>query len=611
MIKGIFIIPALLSATPVLAEIKIIRSEADLPTKRYAYPEMPSGSFLGDRFGEEVMPIIRHDAESLLANSKIEDPSIAAQLFTGLAAIAILEKRSKDARAFIRDARAAAPKPQTKSIGYFLRDAAAIIDSDGCEAAAKIVRDTLKGTDAALVRDDVLQGYGVVQSVSPGYHAASLAIGFDAEAKAQNSLDLLGALAIARVRMEAIYYPKCRSEVTLAIREWLDDPRNRSTDIWRDRAVPPAALADAHPVTVAIWEAGFDATAFAGQLAFDPAEPLDGRDNDGNGIVDDAFGPTFDPYLRPTARTNQPMTNALAKRLPLQLALMKGELDLGYGDDTPEARLFAQRSREATPAEQIEDALTYQEVRGLSHATWVSSIIADNAPFVRLYNLQAVPFGDDPEPVPLDEASMARWEAVLLAAVSRAREAGVRIVNMSWGSNADEVAQKLRARGLETDPEKARTRAAAIQRRVVALLEKVFRASPDMLFIASAGNSNQSDHILAAAPSDMREPNLLIVGATGISGKPTTFTTFGNNVRLYALGEGNAIRGLGGMRMRASGTSFAAPETVRAAANMLAANPKLTTTQLINGLVSTATKSTQGLLLIHPHNAFLWARDQQ
>ena len=51
---------------------------------------------------------------------------------------------------------------------------------------------------------------------------------------------------------------------------------------------------------------------FPGQLAHDPAEPFDGRDNDRNGVVDDIFGPTYDPYLRPTARVNEPVSAALA-----------------------------------------------------------------------------------------------------------------------------------------------------------------------------------------------------------------------------------------------------------------------------------------------------------
>ena len=82
----------------------------------------------------------------------------------------------------------------------------------------------------------------------------------------------------------------------------------------------------------------------------DPAEPLDGKDNDGNGVVDDSFGPTFDYHLRPTSAELPPPSAFLAARLGLQMAIEKGQLDLNYGDDTADARFFAQRAREASAA---------------------------------------------------------------------------------------------------------------------------------------------------------------------------------------------------------------------------------------------------------------------
>lgn len=586
------------------AQPKVIRSDADLPTERYPYDALPSATYLDDAFRDTIIPRARRDAERVLAESRIEDPAIATRLRVNLAAIALMDGRRADARRLIREARAVAPKPQTQAIGWFLQDA---VSSGDCTAAARTVKETLAAADPMVVRDDVVAYNGLLQAVSPGYHAASLAIGQDGEAAAQKSLSMSAALTIARIRMEATLLPRCREALSAPIRAWLDDARTKPADIWPARAVPPAATAGAKPVTVAVWEAGYDVSIFPGQLAHDPAEPFDGRDNDRNGVVDDIFGPTYDPYLRPTARVNEPVSAALAPRLALQLTLMKGERDLGFGDDTPEARLFAQRSREATPAEQVEDALTYVEVFGLNHGTWVASLIADGAPFVRLYDFQLAPFGDDPQPIALDEEGLARWEAAMPAATTRLRGAGVRVVNMSWKSDAVEIAEKLLARGLETDTAKARARGQAMHRRVAALLQRTIRACPDILFIAGAGNSDQSDEILAAVPQSLKEPNLLVVGATGITGKPTSFTTFGRNVRLYALGEGNRVRGIGGMRMRASGTSFASPETARVAAQMLAVAPRLTPAQLIEGLTTTATREGE-LAVIHPANAVAWAQ---
>ena len=64
-------------------------------------------------------------------------------------------------------------------------------------------------------------------------------------------------------------------------------------------------------------------------------EPLDGQDNDGNGVVDDWNGPTYAVDLRPTQALMQTSTRFLQSRLATQMAYDKGEiLDLRFGFDT-------------------------------------------------------------------------------------------------------------------------------------------------------------------------------------------------------------------------------------------------------------------------------------
>jgi hypothetical protein len=70
-------------------------------------------------------------------------------------------------------------------------------------------------------------------------------------------------------------------------------------DIWPARQPAEVTFATAQPVAAAVWDSGYDATLFLGQLTRDSAEPLDGRDNDGNGVADDWNGPTYDIDLRP------------------------------------------------------------------------------------------------------------------------------------------------------------------------------------------------------------------------------------------------------------------------------------------------------------------------
>lgn len=92
---------------------------------------------------------------------------------------------------------------------------------------------------------------------------------------------------LVRYRAAATLIPQCRSRFTAAIRDWAVDARNSPQDIWVARQPDPKALSHTTPVVVAVWDGGYDPALFPGQLATDQSEPLDGRDNDGNGVVDD------------------------------------------------------------------------------------------------------------------------------------------------------------------------------------------------------------------------------------------------------------------------------------------------------------------------------------
>ena len=70
-------------------------------------------------------------------------------------------------------------------------------------------------------------------------------------------------------------------------------------------------------------------------------------------------------------------------------------------------------------------------------------------------------------------------------------------------------------------------------------------------------------------------------GAVDASGKPTTFTTTGKNVDLYA--DGYQIDSLvpGGQHMKFSGTSMASPQVANLAAKLIVLDPGLNVAQTI------------------------------
>ena len=74
------------------------------------------------------------------------------------------------------------------------------------------------------------------------------------------------------------------------LREYIAANNVVTPDICAARDVVLTAADELTPVVVGIWDTGVDASVFPGQLWRNPAEVLDGRDNDGNGFVDDLHG---------------------------------------------------------------------------------------------------------------------------------------------------------------------------------------------------------------------------------------------------------------------------------------------------------------------------------
>ena len=582
-----------------------VRSEADLPTVRFATAELPSQSYMSEAFLRDVLRPAAAEAQRILATRAVEDPVILNLLRTGLANIALIEGRGTEALEWVRAQRAEETKPQLRQAGGLVREAVAAGLSapaqERCEAAARQMSTTLAAADPKAVRDEVVLRWGQVQTASPAYHAGTAALMFDDTAREQGSLGLLEAMRVANLRYEATFIPPCRAELSAALRGLIDDPESLGDDIWAEREIAPeTAIGD--PVVVTVWEAGFDTTLFGGRMAADPAEPLDGLDNDANGIVDDIWGPTFDSELEPTNAPLPELSATLASRLALQTALEKGQLDLRFGLDTPEARLVAARSQQASEQEQTLDVVVSGEWFAWAHGTWVAGLIADGAPWTRLSLLNLYPFP------PFQEADADRFAGRLQDAAPRLRGANVRIVNISWGLNADSVVQQLLVSGAETDPERARERGPAIAATMRDAFDGLMADCPDILFVAAAGNTDQATDIAGSIPQTLDRPNLLVVGAAGRSGQPTAFTSYGGGVRLYALGEAVLARAPGGQTMTASGTSFASPLTARAAAAMLSANPALTPAQVIEGLIATA-RPAEGadLPLLDSRAALRWA----
>ena len=97
----------------------------------------------------------------------------------------------------------------------------------------------------------------------------------------------------------------------------------------------------------------------------------------------------------------------------------------------------------------------------------------------------------------------------------------------------------------------------------------------------------------------------MVVAAVDQAGDPTSFTSGGDNVVIYANGFEVESYVPGGGRMAASGTSMASPNALNLAAKLFALNPDLTPAEVIDLMTEGATPrdGDATMLLIHPQRS--------
>ena len=184
------------------------------------------------------------------------------------------------------------------------------------------------------------------------------------------------------------------------------------------------------------------------------------------------------------------------------------------------------------------------------------------------------------------------------------RKQGVRVVNMSWSGNARGYESTLEQCGLGADAVERKTMAREFFQLHWDALRNAMASAPDIIFVASAGNSGNDPSFNEAYPSSIVLANLITVGAVDKAGDEAAFTSYGPTVAVHANGYQVDSDVPGGKRLALSGTSMSAPQVTNLAAKMLAVNPGLSAVEVIAIIKRTAEKTRDGRrTLIHPANA--------
>jgi subtilisin family serine protease len=607
---------ALTSSQALAQSKKVIVSASDLPAIVIELPAKPSvlaadGGPAFDRIRDQVEAY----AKNVLDTYDVRDVATRKELLSLLQQVALSENRWDDALALSAQIRELEDKPSAKATsglmsGAYAR-AAKAVGEDSPQFAARFeteLQAAVKALDWAVAQDALQATRGQFQLASKDLLVGSLQGGLDPNAAAQNNKVGVGIAAAIigsrrtltdvlplKDRIFAVIDARVKSEATV-----------EKQDLWTPRLVDLAPAQVKQPVTIAVWDGGFDPAVFDQQLWTNAKEQANGRDDDGNGFVDDVNGIAFDADWQPSTGMLRPMPAEDVADIAGKLKLIKGSLDLQAAVESPEAAALRQAVGALKP-DQVMPFMLQQARLGLYlHGTATGYTSARGNPAARLlntrfdYRIQAVP-------EPITEKVAEAMAAYARQAVDYFKKNGVRVVNMSWRITEPQIEATLAAS--EPDPVKRKARAKRVYDAVHTALESSFRSAPEILFVAGAGNEDEDVDFVRSFPAGINLPNVVTVGAVDSALQPAGFTSYGKSIDLYANGFEVPAKVPGGMPINISGTSLAAPQVTNLAGKLLAVNPKLTVAQVRSIIEATASEEgPKKLKVINPTAALAQIR---
>jgi len=578
-----------------------IEKAADLP--RFTYPLKGSLEALvkDPTTFAAFSADLRRDVESVLAKYEIADKASERELLGTLLQLDLLAGKDADALKRIEQIRVLQEKPADKLLTGL--QARAIIDgrmaAGSGPAYLAAVRSSLEASLKPLpyevIANDIKEAKASAELLGEGR-----LLGYVNEVL-QPTVDKTGALSselapgLVSVRYALVLRLPLKQTLVDTYSAYLAANKLEKPDIWAARDVSLESGRPYAPVILAVWDSGVDTTLFKGQVV---------RNAKGDPVL---IG--FDKYSNPQNTELQVLTPTLQARLPTMKARTKGFSDLQSNVDSPEASEVKQLLS-TLPPEQYKPTVEELSLAGnYMHGTHVAGIALAGNPYARLL-VGRMEFGNTLIPDPCPSLEQTRKDAKSYAeTVEFLKRNKARVVNMSWGGSVNAIEGDLELCGIGKTQEERKKLAREYFEIDKQALEKAFASASEILFITAAGNSNQDASFAEDAPADIVLPNLLTVGAVDRAGDEASFTSYGPTVKVHANGYQVESYLPGGDRVAFSGTSMASPQVANLAGKILAVNPALTPPQVIEIIVSTAEKSSDGRrTLINPKRALEAAR---
>ncbi len=585
---------------------QFVSRHRDLPRHQYAVKTTVDNLYHDKAELKDLAQSVKSDISDTLQKYKISDPAEEVQLRAVLVKADIILGDVDDALKQISEIAKIPARDSSKTLSVFpLKEILISRRHTGddnalfIEMLKKELQQTLNNQDWNATGQAIARFAGFLEVVHRIYSTDSTIKHIDHSLEANlNHMPATAAYALLDARTtedlilpyKSIIAQTCRQ----AIKKNATSPRN----IWPERAVRFKKEDGLTPVTVAIWDGGVDTSVFKDQLWINPNEEVDGIDNDNNGFIDDVNGIAHDLYGE---KMSELLPDCYTEDIPIPKlkSILQGYLDLYAGVETEEAENLRQISNSVDQATLESLFGSLYGLSDYSHGTHVAGIAAEGNPFIKMLVVRC-DYHSDPF-CPSAEVARAHAKAQE-ETLNYCKKAGVRVINMSWSESLPITEWYIeRSYGGKTPAERLR-KAEEYFDTINKSLYKIISESPDILFVTSAGNTNQNVDFEELIPSIYDLPNLIAVGSIDKAGNPPTNSSYGKRVRLHANGVNVDSFIVGGSRMRISGTSMASPGVTNLAAKMLAIDPSLTPQEIIqlmekNGDTIPGTKEN---FLIHP-----------
>ena len=574
--------PAPAQAQTPAAKTSITRAD-QLPRRTHTLPKLPSELLEGPL--SDLMPLadaLERDILSDLARFDIQDQSTLRAMVGAQMNIALLRGDWAAVAPLAVQLRTLQDKPGPKHTSGVLSELLAQTKREGKSADALQARITQRfaAMPWADVQDSVKAMKGQLEITHPSLVIGGVRSQADEAARNSNRVvddSMVAGLIGARAQLDHLLPLRAAIVAGLApVIERQMAAAPAKPDRWTERLAVLPASAPAKPVLIAIWDSGVD-------MALFKAGPQRGLafDQDGKAVPD---------LLRPLGEAQA--------RWPTLKRLVKGSLDLRAALDTDEARQLKQTMAQLKP-EQVKSFKEDLALAGMyTHGTHVAGIAVAGNPFASVYPV-AMHWSHLTIPPKPSEAVARAYAANYGRIVESFKAAGVRVVNMSWRYGPGFYESALAFHGMGKDGEDRKKIAQGLFAIERDALKAAFQSAPEILFIAGAGNEDNSADFVEYIPAGFELPNLMTAGAVDRAGDETSFSSFGKTVVVHANGFEVESVIPGGERLRLSGTSMAAPQVTNLAAKLFALDPKLSPTQVKAMILANAERKGR-VNLIHP-----------